>query len=259
MSDEILLEVGVWQGPLDALLQAVRRRALDLRTLPLLDLIDQFLICVEEQLDTRPLEQTANDLVLAATLLQMRSALLLREDTEEHLAAHSAAEQIQRVLLRKDMLLRAVECFETRPVLGDSVFGRGRQSPSSSTAETVSSILTRDLLDALLSVSRRREKLVPVKRIFQPSFEPRLSVQDAMAWWQQKVQDHPESTWDLAEGVISLSSRGNSESLTQLKATWVIHLSAVLELARKKELLLEQLTYREPLKIMSPKPSTNVC
>ena len=257
MSDEILLEVGVWQGPLDALLQAVRRRALDLRTLPLLDLIDQFLICVEEQLDTRPLEQTANDLVLAATLLQMRSALLLREDTEEHLAAHSAAEQIQRVLLRKDMLLRAVECFETRPVLGDSVFGRGRQSPSSSTAETVSSILTRDLLDALLSVSRRREKLVPKESIFQPSFEPRLSVQDALAWWQRKIRDHPESTWDLVEGVISLSSKGDSESLTQRKAAWAAHLSAVLELARKGELLLKLLSCCEQLKVVHAKPSTN--
>ena len=259
MSDEILLEVGVWQGPLDALLQAVRRRALDLRTLPLLDLIDQFLICVEEQLDTRPLEQTANDLVLAATLLQMRSALLLREDTKEHLAAHSAAKQIQRALLRKDTLLRAVECFETRPVLGESVFERGKQSPSPSAAETASLILTGDLLDALLSASRRRARLRPPESIFQPSFVPRVSVQDALAWWQRKIRDHPESTWDLVEGVISLSSKGDSESLTQRKATWVIHLSAVLELARKKELLLEQLTCREPLKIMSPKPSTNVC
>ncbi|MBS1075714.1 segregation/condensation protein A [Gluconobacter sp. Dm-73] len=241
MSDEILLEVGVWQGPLDALLQAVRRRALDLRTLPLLDLIDQFLICVEEQLDTRPLEQTANDLVLAATLLQMRSALLLREDTEEHLAAHSAAEQIQRVLLRKDMLLQTVERFETRPVLGDSVFSRGRQSPSSSTAETVSSILTRDLLDALLSVSRRREKLVPKESIFQPYFEPRLSVQDALAWWQRKIRDHPESTWDLVEGVMSLSPRGSLQSLTQRKAEWAAHLSAVLELEKRGELYLRQL------------------
>ena len=232
MSDEILLEVGVWQGPLDALLQAVRRRALDLRTLPLFDLIDQFLICVEEQLDTRPLEQTANDLVLAATLLQMRSALLLREDTEEHLAAHSAAEQIQRVLLRKETLLQAVEHFETRPVLGESVFRRGKLPLSRSPAETISSILIRDLLDALLSASRRREKLVPKESIFQPSFEPRLSVQDAMAWWQRKIRVHPESTWDLVEGVMSLSSKGDSESLTQRKAAWAAHLSAVLELEK---------------------------
>ncbi|AQS92424.1 chromosome segregation protein ScpA (plasmid) [Gluconobacter albidus] len=259
MSDEILLEVGVWHGPLDALLQAVRRRALDLRTLPLTELIDQFLICVEEELKNRPLEQTANDLVLAATLLQMRSALLLREDTEEHLAAHSAAEQIQRALLRKDTLLRAVECFETRPVLGESVFRRGELPPSSFAVETASSPLIRDVLDALLSVSRRREKLVPKESIFQPYFEPRLSVQDAMAWWHQMVQNHPESTWDLIEGVISRSSKEGFQSLMQRKATWVIHLSAVLELARKKELLLEQLTCREPIKIMSPKPSTNVC
>lgn len=241
MSDEILLEVGVWQGPLDALLQAVRRRALDLRTLPLFDLIDQFLICVEEQLDTRPLEQTANDLVLAATLLQMRSALLLREDTEEFLAAHSAAEQIQRALLRKDTLLQAVKCFEARPVLGESVFGRGKPSPSSFAVETASSPLIRDLLDALLSVSRRREKLVPKESIFQPSFEPRLSVQDALAWWQRKIRDHPESTWDLVEGVMSLSPRGSLQSLTQRKAEWAAHLSAVLELEKRGELYLRQL------------------
>ncbi|EGG77531.1 chromosome segregation and condensation protein ScpA [Gluconacetobacter sp. SXCC-1] len=223
------------------MLQAVRRRALDIRTLPLLDLIDQFLICVEEQIDTRPLEQTTNDLVLAATLLQMRSALLLREDTEEHVVAHSAAEQIQRVLLRKETLLQAVEHFETRPVLGESVFGREKLPPSPSAAETASSILFRDLLDALLSVSRRRENLVPKESIFQPSFEPRLSVQDAMAWWQQKVRDHPESTWDIVEGVISLSPKEDSESLTQRKAAWAAHLSAVLELEKQGDLYVKQL------------------
>ena len=241
MSEGLLLEVGAWQGPLEALLQAVRRHAIDLRTLPLKELIDQFLICVEEGLKNRPLEQTANDLVLAATLLQMRSALLLREDTKEHLAAHSAAEQIQRALLRKDTLLRAVECFETRPVLGESVFGRGKLPPSPSAAETASSILTRDLLDALLSASRRRAKLRPPESIFQPSFVPRVSVQDALAWWQRKIRDHPESTWDLVEGVMSLSPRESLQSLTQRKAEWAAHLSAVLELEKRGELYLRQL------------------
>ena len=241
MSDEIHLEVGIWQGSLDALLQAVRRHALDLRTLPLTELIDQFLSCVEERLNPRSIEQTADDLILAATLLQMRSALLLREDTEEHLAAYSAAEQIQRVLLRKDTLLHVLECFETRPVLGENVFGRGTLPPSPSAPVAAPVILTRDLLDAVLSISRRRAKLVPSESLFQPSFKPRLSVQDAMAWWQQKVQDHPESTWDLAEGVISLSSRGSLQSLTQRKAEWAAHLSAVLELEKRGELYLRQL------------------
>ena len=240
MSDEILLEVGVWQGPLDALLQAVRRRALDLRTLPLLDLIDQFLICVEEQLKSRPLEQTANDLVLAATLLQMRSALLLREDTKEHLAAHSAAEQIQRALLRKDTLLRAVECFETRPVLGESVFGRGKLPPSPSAAETASLILTRDLLDALLSASRRREKLVPAKRIFQPSFVSPFSVKDAITWWQAKVQKSGRNVWKFVDCVKEISAGESPQNLMQRKITWAIHFSTILELDKQGGVYLQQ-------------------
>ncbi|MBS1087294.1 segregation and condensation protein A [Gluconobacter sphaericus] len=240
MSEGALLEVGAWQGPLEALLQAVRRRAIDLRTLPLRELIDQFLICVEEGLKNRPLEQTANDLVLAATLLQMRSALLLREDTEEHLAAHSAAEQLQRALLRKDTLLQVVECFETRPVLGESVFGRGKLPPSPSAAETASLILTRDLLDALLSASRRREKLRPPEKILRPSFIPRVSVQDAIAWWQQKLWQQPECAWDLIEGVMDLSPGEGPQSLTQRKAAWAAHLSAVLELEKRGELYLKQ-------------------
>jgi len=240
MSEGLLLEIGVWQGPLEALLQAVRHRAIDLRTLPLRELIDQFLICVEERLKNRPLEQTANDLVLAATLLQMRSALLLREDTGEHLAAHSAPEQLQRALLRKETLLQAVECFETRPVLGESVFGRGELPPSPSAAEAASSILTRDLLDALFSASRRRAKLRPPESIFQPSFVPRVSVQDALAWWQRKVRDYPESTWDLVEGVMSLSPRESLQSLTQRKAEWAAHLSAVLELEKRGELYVQK-------------------
>ncbi|MBS1083674.1 segregation and condensation protein A [Gluconobacter kondonii] len=240
MSDEILLEVDVWHGPLDALLQAVRRRALDLRTLPLLDLIDQFLICVEEQLKSRPLEQTANDLVLAATLLQMRSALLLREDTKEHLAAHSAAEEIQRNLLRKETLLQAVEHFETRPVLSESVFGRGKLPLSRSPAETVSSILTRDLLDALLSMSRRRAKLRPPEKIFQPSFVSPFSVKDAVTWWQAKVKKSGRNVWNLVDCVKEISAEESPPNLMQRKITWAIHFSTILELDKRGEVYLQQ-------------------
>ncbi|MBS1038822.1 segregation and condensation protein A [Gluconobacter cerinus] len=259
MSEGLLLEVGAWQGPLEALLQAVRRRAIDLRTLPLTDLIDQFLACVEDGLRDRPLEQTADELVLAATLVQMRSALLLRSDAADHSAARSAAEHIQRVLLRKDTLQRAVEIFERRPVLGDDVFGRGSVVPSPSVAETASLILTRDLLDALLSISRRRVRLVPAGSFFPPPSVPRLSVQDAMAWWQQRVRDYPESAWDLSEGVMSLSPTKGLQSLTQRKAAWAVQLSAVLELARNGELVLQQLTCGEKLKVVNAKPSINRC
>lgn len=241
MSEEPFLEVGAWEGSLDALLQAVRRHAIDLRTLPLTDLIDRFLACVEKNLRDRPLEQTADELVLAATLVQMRSALLLRSDTVNHTAALSAAEQIQRVLLRKDALQRTVEVFERRSVLGEDVFGRGNVVPSPSVAETASLILTQDLLDALLSVSRRRARLMPAESFFPPPALPRLSVQDAIAWWQQKLQQQPECAWDLIEGVMNLSPGEGPQSLTQRKATWAAHLSAVLELEKRGELYLRQL------------------
>ncbi|GEC62000.1 hypothetical protein GOX01_23310 [Gluconobacter oxydans] len=241
MSEAPFLEIGAWKGSLDALLQAVRRHAVDLRTLPLTELIDRFLACVEDGLRDRPLEETADELVLAATLVQMRSALLLRSETADHCAALSAAEHIQRALIRKDTLLKAVDLFETRPVLGESVFGRGSVIPSPSVAETASLILTRDLLDALLAVYRRRAWLVPEERIFRPSSPPRLSVQDAVAWWQQKLRQQPECTWDLIEGVMSLSPGRGPQSLTHRKAAWAAHLSAVLELEKRGELYLRQL------------------
>ena len=240
MSDEIHLEVGVWQGSLDALLQAVRRHALDLRTLPLTELIDQFLSCVEERLNTRSIEQTADDLILAATLLQMRSALLLREDTEEHLAAYSAAEQIQRVLLRKDMLLHVLECFETRPVLGENVFGRGTLPPSPSAPVAAPVILTRDLLDAVLSISRRRAKLVPAKRIFQPSFVSPFSVKDAITWWQAKVQKSGRNVWKFVDCVKEISAGESPQNLMQRKITWAIHFSTILELDKQGGVYLQQ-------------------
>jgi len=259
MSEGPFLEGGAWEGSLDALLQAVRRHAVDLRTLPLTELIDRFLACVEDGLRDRPLEETADELVLAATLVQMRSALLLRSDAADHSAALSAAEHIQQVLLRKDPLQRAVEIFERRPVLGDDVFGRGSVVPSPSVAETASFILTRDLLDALLAVSRRRARLVPAGSFFPLPSVPRLSVQDAVAWWQEKLREHPESVWDLIEGVMSLFPTEGLQSLTQRKAAWAVQLSAVLELARNGELLLQQLTCGEQLKVVNAKTSVNHC
>ena len=64
---------------------------------------------------------------------------------------------------------------------------------------------------------------------------------------------------DLSEGVMSLSPTKGLQSLTQRKAAWAVQLSAVLELARNGELVLQQLTCGEKLKVVNAKPSINRC
>lgn len=249
MSEGPLLEVGSWKGPVEALIRAARCQSVNLRTIPLTTLIEQLLFYVEEGLKERPLEQTADCLVQAATLIQIRSALLLQHDTIVHAGAVSDAEQIRQRLTRKEALERASQFFEARPILGETVFARGNTDISPFSADKASSIQIWDLLEALLSLSRRRARIQPGQDIFRLSRITYLSVGVALEWWHQRLRKEPHGRWGLSDGVGNLPGP-KSQSQIQHNATCAAHFLAVLELGKQGELHLHQSAALERIEII---------
>ncbi len=84
-SSELRLRVGTFEGPLDLLLHLCRTEEIDLAALPVRTITDQYLAHLEA-VEFRNLETAGAYLVMAATLIYLKSKLLVPPDeTEEQL------------------------------------------------------------------------------------------------------------------------------------------------------------------------------
>lgn len=79
---DLTLRVGSFEGPFDLLLHLCRTNEIDLAALPLRDITDQYLAHLEA-IDFRDLEMAGAYLVMAATLIYLKSKLLVPPDEDE--------------------------------------------------------------------------------------------------------------------------------------------------------------------------------
>ena len=123
--DSLVVDVDVFEGPLDLLLTLARAQKVDLRRVSVLMLAEQYLKFVEAAKRLR-IELAADYLVMAAWLAYLKSRLLLPPDpceegpSGDELAAHLAF-QLQRLEAMRDMASRIM----VRDQLGREVFSLG--------------------------------------------------------------------------------------------------------------------------------------
>ena len=79
---DLTLRVGSFEGPFDLLLHLCRTNEIDLAALPLRAITDQYLAHLEA-MDFRDLEMAGAYLVMAATLIYLKSKLLVPPDEDE--------------------------------------------------------------------------------------------------------------------------------------------------------------------------------
>ena len=125
-TDEALyLELDGWEGPLDLLLDLARRQKVDLRSISILSLVDQYLTYIDEA-EALKLELAADYLVMAAWLAYLKSALLLPKDEQEEPSAEELALKLQLRLQRLGAMREAAARLMARDRIGRDVFLRGR-------------------------------------------------------------------------------------------------------------------------------------
>ena len=85
-AEDLTLRVGSFEGPLDLLLHLCRTQEIDLAALPVRTITDQYLAHLEA-VEFRDLETAGAYLVMAATLIHLKSKLLVPvvDDGEEEL------------------------------------------------------------------------------------------------------------------------------------------------------------------------------
>ena len=120
----LYLELDGWEGPLDLLLDLARRQKVDLKSISILALVDQYIAYIERAEALR-LEIAADYLVMAAWLAYLKSALLLPKEEQEDPSPEELALRLQLRLQRLGAMREAGARLMARDLLGRDVFARG--------------------------------------------------------------------------------------------------------------------------------------
>lgn len=123
-SDELNLNLGGWEGPLDLLLSLARSQKVDLAQISILELVEQYLQYLN-QARALKLEIAADYLVMAAWLAYLKSCLLLPKDPEADPSPEEIALRLQARLQRLDAMREAGARLLARDRVGRDVFVRG--------------------------------------------------------------------------------------------------------------------------------------
>ena len=163
-----------WEGPLDLLLTLARANRVDLRQIPILPLVDQYLAFIASARALR-LELAADYLVMAAWLAYLKSALLLPEPREAESDPEALAERLRWRLERLAAMREAAAALVARDCLGRDVFSRGAPEGLRrvTTARVEASLY--DLLAAYGAIpARRGASWAPPRRLLLLSIEEAL-------------------------------------------------------------------------------------
>jgi segregation and condensation protein A len=151
----MIVDVAGFEGPLDLLLALARQQKVDLATISILALADQYLSFIEAARQLR-LELAADYLVMAAWLAYLKSRLLLPEaapsegpNAEE--MALALANRLRRLEGIREMANRLME----RPQLNRDIFARGLPEPIAEIKRPEWSATLYDLLTAYASQRQR--------------------------------------------------------------------------------------------------------
>ena len=156
---DLVLSLDGFEGPIDLLLTLAREQKLDLATIAILPLAEQYLAYINSARKLR-LEVAADYLVMAAWLAFLKSRLLLPEPEvaqEGEPDPAAMAEALKFQLLRLEAMQKSAQQIQLLPQLGVDRFMRGIPEPIEVEEKPVYFLPIQDLLAAVGAPLRRQK------------------------------------------------------------------------------------------------------
>ncbi|APH54554.1 Segregation and condensation protein ScpA [Granulibacter bethesdensis] len=225
----LLLRLEGFEGPLDLLLELARGQKVDLATISILSLVEQFLAVVEGVRAVR-LELAADWLVMAAWLTWLKSRLLLPASPAEAEEGELAGEALAERLAHLQAMQRLAAWLADRPQVGQEVFIRGMPENFTDYDRSRLKLDVAGLVGAYLSARRRGGR----RRIYRPKPVSFWSVKDALGRLEKLVGSLPD--WTSLEQFIPQDLLSPLERKAALASTLI----AGLEMARHGAVRLRQ-------------------
>ncbi|MCG7360051.1 segregation/condensation protein A [Roseomonas sp. ACRSG] len=230
-----VLEVEGFAGPLDFLVEMVRRERVDLRQLSILALIDQFVAALEASAARVPLEQRGNWVVLASQLVLLKSQMLAPASPAEAEGAEQAARRQLAQLEELAAMRAAANWLAARPQLGHELHARGqREQQGRPRAERILAFLEATL--AMLEGRVGREAEPPAT--YRPPAPDLFRAPEALARLRQLLPLRPEG--GPLHSFLPRFSGPAAQMRLKRRSALASTFLAGLELARDGDAQLEQ-------------------
>ena len=235
-SDDLVLDLDGYEGPIDALLALARKQKVDLTRISILQLADQYLAFIAEARRLR-LEIAADYLVMAAWLAYLKSRLLLPVDEDDDEPdGPELAEALTFQLRRLESMREAGARLMALPRLGRDVFARGAPEGVEVVRKPVYDCSLYDILKAYSEKERRaqaRSFLIEPLNLF--------SVSDMISHLQGLIGTVLD--WRSLLSFLPGGLRGDMMTRSAVATSLV----AGLEMARSGEIELRQSTRFGPI------------
>lgn len=221
----IIFRVESFEGPLDLLLQLVESQEMDISTMSLAAVTDQFLEYVKAEEGKRiPLEELADFLIVAAKLIYFKSRLLLPTLVDPML---DEGPDLETQLRRYQMFVEASKQIDVMWKSGLRSFTREHvawKPPAGSffPPPGVTSILLQQVMQRIIS------RLEPIRALPQAAVERVISIQDKIRGLLNRIKDLTQTTFHEFIGVHAT------------KAELVVSFLALLELVKQRFVAVEQ-------------------
>ncbi len=168
--NDLLVKLPLYEGPLDLLLHLIKKNEVDLNEIPVALITAQYLEYLD-LMEAMNVEVAADFLLMAATLTQIKSKLLLPhekdDDDETDLTDEIKAAIIDPLLAHlsrgnvKDFK-EAAEALKSRQFLNSDVFVRGagsREEEESTVGQTRTEVSLFDLMDAFRKLAGKKPEI----------------------------------------------------------------------------------------------------
>ena len=197
--DALQIFLEAFEGPLDLLLYLIRKNNLDLLEIPLTQITQQYLVYVDMMKAFR-LELAAEYLVMAATLAEIKSRLLLPRPKSAYLEEENdpRAELIRR-LQEYERFKKVAEALSVLPEIGKDTYLGGGIEIEKPEVSKIPLVTLQELVRAFYEILKRAD-LSTHHRISREN----LSVRERMSHILHRVSEQKfmtfESCFNLKEG-----------------------------------------------------------
>ena len=227
--DDLVVRLGVFDGPLDLLLSLAQEQKVDLAHISISALAEQYLTYIGAVRRLR-LEIAADYLVMAAWLAYLKSRLLLPEPPQAEPDPKDMAAALRFQLQRLEAMRQAAENLQNLPQLGLDVFMNVRPEVVQRIERPIYHLSIQDLLLALAAPQRRHKA-----PRYAVAAQKLVSLEAAMTRLRGMVGFMPE--WSaLSAFMPELLVADPLEQRSVIASTF----AASLELAKFGEIVLRQ-------------------
>jgi segregation and condensation protein A len=230
------LALAGFSGPLDRLLTLARAQKINLADIAITTLVDQLVVALRQAPPTIALGEKADWVVMTAWLVQLRSLLLLPQQTPARQAAEAEAGQLRDRLGALQALQALAAWLDARPQNGRDVFARGRPEFLGVSVAPRSELDMIEFLWASLTLFDDDLAAADTTARYRPPLMDLFSVSDARSRILRLLAAAPDGQAldQLLPALIP------SHPVLHRRSAWSSTLVASLELARLGDVVLRQ-------------------